>query len=75
MCTLAELKGSPFVSGFECSGSLTLGGDTITMQGPFVPALDEQSAAITGGTGRFRTARGEIVFRAEADEIVVVLAG
>ena len=75
VCTLVELKGSPFASGFECSGSLTLDGDTITMQGPFVPALDQQAAAITGGTGRFRTARGEIVFRAEADELVVILAG
>jgi hypothetical protein len=75
VCTLVALKGSPFASEFECTGSLTLGGDTIAMQGPFVPAADEQPAAITGGTGRFATARGEVVMRAEADEIVVRLAG
>jgi allene oxide cyclase len=75
VCTLAELKGGPFTSGFECTGSLTLGGDTITMAGPFTPAATEQTAAITGGTGRFRTARGEIVLRAEDDQLVVVLAG
>ena len=45
------------------------------MQGPFVPAADEQSAAITGGTGRFATARGEVVLRAEAALIIVRLAG
>jgi hypothetical protein len=75
VCTLVALKGSPFASEFECVGSLTLGGDTITMQGPFVPSAAEQSAAITGGTGRFATARGEVVLRAEADQIVVRLAG
>jgi hypothetical protein len=43
------------------------------MQGPFVPAQPEGTAAITGGTGEYRTARGEIVVRAEADQIVVEL--
>ena len=75
VCTLVVLKGSPFASEFECSGSLTLGGDTLAMQGPLVPAADEQSAAITGGTGRFATARGEVVLRAEADQLLVRLAG
>ena len=44
------------------------------MAGPFTPAAKEQTAAITGGTGRFRTVRGEVVLRAEDDELVVVLA-
>ena len=44
------------------------------MPGPFVPAQPESTAAITGGTGEYRTARGEIVVRAEADQIVVKLA-
>jgi hypothetical protein len=43
-------------------------------EGPFVPAAPEQAAAITGGTGEYRTARGEIVVRAEADQIIVKLA-
>jgi hypothetical protein len=74
VCTLVDLAGNPFTSTYECSGSLELTAGTITMQGPFVPAKAEQSAAITGGTGAYATARGEIVIRAEADEIVVELA-
>lgn len=74
VCTLAALGSSPFTSEFECVGSITLKDGTITMAGPFVPAKAEQSAAITGGTGQYRTARGEVVVRAEADQIVVTLA-
>jgi hypothetical protein len=74
VCTLVDLAGNPFTSAYECSGSLELKAGTITMQGPFVPAKPEQSAAITGGTGAYATARGEIAIRAEADEIVVELA-
>ncbi len=74
VCTLAALGGSPFTSEFECVGSITLKDGTITMAGPFVPAKAEQSAAITGGTGQYRTARGEVVIRAEADQIIVKLA-
>ena len=74
VCTLASLGSSPFTSEFECVGSITLKDGTITMAGPFVPARAEQSAAITGGTGRYRTARGEVVIRAEADQLLVKLA-
>jgi hypothetical protein len=73
-CTLVALASSPFTSTFECAGSITLKDGTITMEGPFVPAAPEQAAAITGGTGAYRTAHGEIVVRAEADQIVVRLA-
>ena len=44
------------------------------MEGPFVPAAPESVAAITGGTGAYSTARGEIVVRAKADQIIVKLA-
>ena len=74
VCTLVEFIGNPFTSAYECSGSIALQDGTITMQGPFVPALAEQSAAITGGTGAYAKARGEVVVRAEADEFVVQLA-
>ena len=74
VCTLVHPAGSPFASEYECLGSLALENGTITMQGPFVPAKAEQTAAITGGTGAYRTARGEVVVRSEADEIVVNLA-
>ena len=74
VCTLVDLVGGPFTSTFECTGSIALKDGTITMEGPFVPAAPEQAAAITGGTGAYRTAHGEIVVRAEADQIVVRLA-
>ena len=74
VCTLTSLGSSPFTSEFECVGSITLKDGTLTMAGPFVPAKAEQTAAITGGTGEYRTARGEVTIRAEADEIVVKLA-
>ena len=74
VCTLVHPAGNPFTSEYECIGSLALENGTITMQGPFVPAKAEQTAAITGGTGAYRTARGEVVVRSEADEIVVDLA-
>ena len=74
VCTLVKAAGNPFTSEYECTGSLALENGTITMEGPFVPAKAEQSAAVTGGTGEYRTARGEVVVRSEADEIVVELA-
>ena len=74
VCTLTALGSSPFTSEFECVGSITLKDGTITMAGPFVPAKPEQSAAITGGTGQYRAAHGEVVVRAEADQLVVKLA-
>jgi hypothetical protein len=74
VCTLVKVVGNPFTSEYECIGSLALEEGTITMQGPFVPAKAEQTAAVTGGTGEYRTARGEVAVRSEADEIVVTLA-
>jgi hypothetical protein len=73
VCTLTDLVGGPFTSTFECTGSITLKDGTIAMEGPFVPSQPENLAAITGGTGRYSRARGEIAVRAEADEIVVSL--
>ena len=73
VCTLTDLVGSPFTSTFECTGSITLKDGTITLEGPFTPSQPENVAAITGGTGRHSTARGEIAVRAEADDIVVKL--
>jgi hypothetical protein len=75
VCTLVELIGGPLTSGYECEGSLALEGGTITNQGPFVPTKAEQAAAITGGTGAFEKSRGELILRAEADQIDVQLAG
>jgi hypothetical protein len=73
-CTLVDLAGNPFTSTYECAGSIVLKDGTITMEGPFTPSDAESVAAITGGTGEYRTAHGEIVVRAEADQIIVRLA-
>jgi hypothetical protein len=74
VCTLMTLGTSPLDSGYECTGSIALANGTITLQGPFNPSLAEQSAAVTGGTGEFRAARGELSIRAEDDRITVHLA-
>ena len=73
VCTLVDLA-APATSTFECTGSLALTGGTITVEGPFVPAAPEQAAAITGGTGAYGTARGEVAVRALDDTLVVQLA-
>ena len=73
VCTLVDLTGNPFTSTFECFGSIALEDGTITMQGPFTPSQPGQTAAITGGTGQYRSAHGEIVTRSEADEIIIRL--
>jgi len=73
VCALTDLVGGPFTSTFECTGSITLKDGTIAMEGPFTPSQPESVAAVTGGTGRYRTAQGEIVVRAGADEILVKL--
>jgi hypothetical protein len=72
-CTLTEPGTSLLTSTFECSGSLVLEDGTITNSGPFVPSAPEQSLAVTGGTGEFATARGEVSVRAEQDQITVRL--
>ena len=73
VCTLVDLGTNPFTSTYECSGSIALEDGTITIEGPFRPVAPEQSAAITGGTGGYTGAHGEIVFRAQADELLVEL--
>jgi hypothetical protein len=73
VCTLVDLAAAPPAGTFECTGSLELADGTITFEGPFVPAKPEQAAAITGGTGAYRAARGEVTIRAVADEFVIRL--
>jgi Allene oxide cyclase barrel like domain len=73
-CTLVTFAGNRFTSGYECTGTIALKGGTITLQGSFSPAKPDQLNAISGGTGAFRTARGEVETQAVADNIVVRLA-
>lgn len=44
---------------YECNWTTLLEGGQITVEGPFLDAKDS-TLAITGGTGRFRGARGEM---------------
>ena len=73
-CTLVDVASSPFTSTFECAGSIALHDGTITTEGSFVPSTPEQDGAIAAGTGAYKTARGEVVIRAKADQIIVKLA-
>jgi allene oxide cyclase len=52
---LRTVKGAAF----ECNWTTFLAGGQITVEGPFFDAKDS-TLAITGGTGRFRGARGEM---------------
>jgi allene oxide cyclase len=47
---------------YECSWTNTLPGGSIMVSGPFFDAA-ESTLAITGGTGAYRNARGEMQFR------------
>ena len=73
VCTVVDLAGGPATSTFECTGSLALKEGTISIEGPFTPAAAEQAAAVTGGTGAYRGARGEVAIRAIDDTFVVKL--
>jgi hypothetical protein len=44
---------------FECNWTLTLAGGQITVEGPFFDSGDS-TLAITGGTGKYAAARGEM---------------
>jgi hypothetical protein len=52
---LRTVKGAAY----ECTWTTFLSGGQITVEGPFFDAKDS-TLAITGGTGRFRGARGEM---------------
>jgi hypothetical protein len=73
-CTLVTFAGNRFTSGYECTGTIALKDGTITVQGSFTPAKPDQLNAISGGTGAFRTARGEVETQAVADTVVVRVA-
>jgi hypothetical protein len=72
-CTMIAAGPSPMAGTFECIGSITLAEGTLTIAGPFSPGAPVQASAVTGGTGAFRAARGEVTVRAEADELTVRL--
>jgi hypothetical protein len=73
VCTVVEPKASLFASTFDCTGSFQLGQSEIVVQGAFVPTAAESSFAVTGGTGAFASARGEVTLATEADDITIDL--
>ena len=51
---------------YECNWTTLLDGGQITVEGPFFDAKDS-TLAITGGTGRYRDARGSMKLHARPD--------
>jgi len=74
VCTIVSPAASLFTSTFDCTGSFVLADGTITVQGPFVPTADSNVQAVTGGTGAFVKARGQVTIAAEPDTIEIELA-
>jgi len=74
VCTVVEAGANLFGSTFDCTGSLQLERGELTVQGAFVPVADTSTLAVTGGTGDFAAARGELIIATEADEITIALA-
>jgi hypothetical protein len=72
-CTMIDAAANPLAATYECATSLELAGGTIVASGPLVPTRAEQSAAITGGTGPFHRAHGQVDVRAEDDVLLVRL--
>jgi hypothetical protein len=76
VCTVVTLGTTapvPLTSTYECTGTFHLANGSISQQGTFVPLKADQADAISGGTGAYQTARGEIETQAIADRITVRL--
>ena len=73
VCTLVTVTGGLFTSTYECTGTIHLQDGTITQQGTFVPLTADQVDAVSGGTGAYQAARGEIETQAEADRMTIHL--
>ena len=52
---------------WECSWTTILAGGSITVAGPFYDDLHNSQLAITGGTGKYRNARGVMILHARND--------
>jgi hypothetical protein len=53
----------PAKGSWECRWVTFLGGGSVTVEGPFFDSRDS-TLAVTGGTGRFRNARGQMLLHA-----------
>jgi allene oxide cyclase len=52
---------------WECTWTTNLPGGQITVEGPFRDAFATSVDAVTGGTGRYANARGQMVLHTRAD--------
>jgi hypothetical protein len=57
---------TPGVS-WECTWTVYLDDGSITVQGPFLDSLEDSTLAITGGTGSYAGARGEMTLHARSE--------
>jgi hypothetical protein len=46
---------------WECNYTVIFDGGNVTVEGPFYDSRDTSTFSVTGGTGRFRNVRGELV--------------
>ena len=52
---------------WECMWTTFLNGGQITVEGPFIDSKTNTQLAVTGGTGTFRNARGQMLLHVRAD--------
>ena len=52
---------------WECMWTTFLSGGQITVEGPFIDSKMNNVLAVTGGTGTFRNARGQMLLHVRAD--------
>jgi len=52
---------------WECMWTTFLSGGQITVEGPFIDSKMNSVLAVTGGTGTFRNARGQMLLHVRAD--------
>ena len=57
------MRTNPGIS-WECSWTTILAGGAITVQGPFYDDLRDTQFSVTGGTGKYRNARGSMLLHA-----------
>jgi hypothetical protein len=68
-CAVTVPRASIEVSLFECTGAFVLRGGELSMAYTGSLAAERLRIAVTGGTGRYAGARGEIVSRDDTDTV------
>ena len=68
-CVVTEPRASLETSVFECTGAYVLHGGQLTIALTAPLASDDLRVAVTGGTGDYAGARGEIVAHGDTDSV------